>query len=218
MDKYRLVILHEEIAQLSKKAPLIDLGEIWQTIPCKRDIYKIMKLDVLNDSFIFHTTVSFEFEIEFPVYIKINHRNLIFKLNPEDYRTHHNQLICDFPKLAKAIESRQFERIKMPELSNVVVTLRPTSLKSAIDIDVRLLDISLLGLGTEVSIVNKDFFQREKEFMILKISGSKTIEQAKFSIRHIIGREDRRLIKIGFASDIMVSQQLMQTIQRLLDK
>jgi|APGre2960657468_1045069.scaffolds.fasta_scaffold05483_2 hypothetical protein len=218
MDKYRLVILHEEIAQLSKKAPLIDLGEIWQTIPCKRDIYKIMKLDVLNDSFIFHTTVSFEFEIEFPVYIKINHRNLIFKLNPEDYRTHHNQLICDFPKLAKAIESRQFERIKMPELSNVVVTLRPTSLKSAIDIDVRLLDISLLGLGTEVSIVNKDFFQREKEFMILKISGSKIMEQAKFSIRHIIGREDRRLIKIGFASDIMVSQHLMQTIQRLLDK
>lgn len=218
MDKYRLVILQEEIAQLSKKAPLIDLGEIWQTIPCKRDIYKIMKLDVLNDSFIFHTTVSFEFEIEFPVYIKINHRNLIFKLNPEDYRTHHNQLICDFPKLAKAIESRQFERIKMPELSNVVVTLRPTSLKSAIDIDVRLLDISLIGLGTEVSIVNKDFFQREKEFMILKISGSKIIEQAKFSIRHIIGREDRRLIKIGFASDIMISQHLMQTIQRLLDK
>ena len=56
MDKYRLVILQEEIAQLSKKAPLIDLGEIWQTIPCKRDIYKIMKFDVLNDSFIFHTT------------------------------------------------------------------------------------------------------------------------------------------------------------------
>ena len=218
MDKYRLVILQEEIAQLSKKAPLIDLGEIWQTIPCKRDIYKIMKFDVLNDSFIFHTTVSFEFAIEFPVYIKINHRNLIFKLNPEDYRTHHNQLICDFPKLAKAIESRQFERIKMPELSNVVVTLRPTSLKSAIDIDVRLLDISLIGLGTEVSIVNKDFFQREKEFMILKISGTKIIEQAKFSIRHITGREDRRLIKIGFASDIIISQQLMQTIQRLLDR
>lgn len=217
MDKYRLVILQEEIAQLSKKAPLMELGEIWQTIPFKRDIYKIMKLDVLKDSFIFHTTLSFEFKIEFPVYIKINHRNLIFKLNPEGYRTHHNQLICKFPKEAKAIESRQFERIKMPELSNVIVTLRPTSLKSAIDIDVRLLDISLMGLGIEVSSLNKDFFQREKEFMILKISGTKIIEQAKFSIRHITGREDRRLIKIGFSSDIMISQQLMQTIQRLLD-
>ena len=217
MDKYRLVILQEEIAQLSKKAPLIDLGEIWQTIPCKRDIYKIMKLDVLNDSFIFHTTVSFEFEIEFPVYIKINHRNLIFKLNPEDYRTHHNQLICNFPKEAKAIESRQFERIKMPEFSNVVVTLRPTSLKSAIDIDVRLLDISLMGIGAEVSSINKDFFQREKEFRIVKISGQETKEQAKFSIRHIIEREDRRFIKIGFASDIMISEHLMQTILKLLE-
>ena len=161
MDKYRLVILQEEMAQLTKKAPLTDLGEIWQTIPSKRDIYKIKKLDVLKDSFTFQTTVVFEFELGFPVYIKINHRNLVFKLNPEDFRTNHNQLICKFPKEAKAIESRQFVRTKMPELSNVVVTLRPTSLKSAIDIDVRLLDISLMGIGAEVSSINKDFFQRE---------------------------------------------------------
>ncbi len=217
MDKYRLVILQEEIAQLSKKAPLADLGEIWQTIPSKRDIYKIKKLDVLKDSFIFQTTVSFDFEIGYPVFIKINHRNLIFKLNPEDYRTHHNQLICNFPKEAKAIESRRFERTKMPDLSNIVLTLRPTSEKSAIDIDVRLLDISLMGIGAEVPSLNKDFFQRTTEFKIAKILGKEVKEQATFTVRHILEREDRHYIKIGFASDMMISQQLMYTIQQYLE-
>lgn len=170
-----------------------------------------------KDSFIFQTTVSFEFELGFPVYIKINHRNLIFKLNPEDYRTHHNQLICNFPKEAKAIESRRFERTRMPEYSNVTITLRPTSAKSAIDIDIRLLDISLMGIGAEAPGLNKDFFQRETEFKIVKIMGKEIKEQAKFSVRHIIEREDRHFIKIGFSSDIMLSQNLMQTIQKILE-
>ena len=62
-----------------------------------------------------------------------------------------------------------------------------------------------------------DFFQRENEFKLVKIFGNEIKESAKFSVRHIIDREDRHFIKIGFSSDVMISQQVMQTIQKHLE-
>ena len=217
MDKYRLIAIQEEMLVIAKKAPTSDLGEVWQTIPNRREIYQIKKLEVLKDSFIFHTKTSFEFDFGYPVYIKINHRNLIFKLNPEDYKTHQNQLVCSFPKEARAIESRQYERTVFPEPANLILTLRPVSEKTAIDVDVKLLDISLMGLGIQASSLNKDFFQRSSVFKIIKVLGNPHLEKAKFTVCHITLKEDKNLIKIGMSADAFIGQELFRLLHNELE-
>jgi hypothetical protein len=217
MDKYRLIAIQDEMRVIAQKAPAADLGEVWQTIPNRREIYKIKKLEVLKDSFIFHTKASFDFDFGYPVYIKINHRNLIFKLNPEDYKTHQNQLVCSFPKEAKAIESRRYERTNFPDSSNLIVTLRPVSEKTAIDIDVRLLDISLMGLGVQASSLNKDFFQRSSVFKMIKVLGLPYLEKAKFTVCHITLKEDKNLIKIGLSADSFIDQELFRILHNELE-
>ncbi len=206
------------MAKLAKKAPHTELGEIWQTIPNRRDIYKITKLEVLKENFIFHTTASFDFDINFPVYIKINHRNLIFKLNPDEFKTNHNQMDCRFPKEAKAIESRLYERTLFPENAMLILTLRPVSAKTAIDIDVKLLDISVMGLGIQVSNLNKDFFQRSSIFKIIKVFGKEHSELAKFTVCHITLKEDRNYVKVGLSADQFLGKVLLKTVQDELEK
>lgn len=218
MEKYRLIEIQAEMAELARKAPTAELGEIWQTIPNRREIYKIKRLEVLPNAFVFTTSISFEFDIGFPVYVKINHRNLIFKLNPEDYKTHGNQLVCNFPREAKAIESRRYERTAMPEGTQVTLTLRPVSEKTAIDVDVRILDVSLMGLGIQVANINKDFFQRNSVFKIIKVGAIPHSEMAKFTVCHITLKDDRNFVKVGMSADAFLSETLMRMIQQEAEK
>jgi hypothetical protein len=218
MEKYRIIQIQTEMAELAKKAPTAELGEIWQTIPNRREVYKIKKLDILPNAFVFSTSIQFEFDIAFPVYVKINHRNLIFKLNPEDYKTHGIQLVCNFPKEAKAIESRRYQRNAMPEGTEVMLTLRPISEKTAIDVDVRILDVSLMGLGIQVGNINKDFFQRNSVFKIIKVGGVPHNESAHFTVCHITLKDDKNFVKVGMSASAFLSDALMRKIQQEAEK
>ena len=141
-NNFRLLDHKDEIYQMVKKAPVVEIGEIWQTLPMKREVYKINKLEVLSEAMIFSTTLPFEFDKTVPIYIKINFKNLIFKLMPGEFKTYNNQLSCTYPKEAKALESRGNERTKLPKKSTLNMTLRTLASGSSLDIKVSIEDIS----------------------------------------------------------------------------
>jgi hypothetical protein len=218
MDRYRLLGHKDEILQMVKKAPVVDLGEIWQTLPSSRTIYKIKKIEVLTDALIFHCTEDFNLDGTYPVFLRINFRNLIFKLLPEDFQTFKATLVCSYPQKAKAIETRKKERTKFPKRAGLYLILRPVSGDTAIDIKVALIDVSDVGLGIKINNLNLDFFRRNKLFRIISVNGVSHIELAMFEVRHISEREQKSYIGIGLLGDIPLSDEFFNILREELKK
>lgn len=218
MDKYRLLDQKEEIATMAKKAPVMEIGEIWQTLPFKRDIYRIKKLEVLTEALIFQTTLPFDFEPGFPIYIKINFKNLIFKLMPNEFRTYNNQLSCSFPKEAKAIESRALERTKLPKKSTIHLILRTISSESSLDIKVNIENVSETGLGLKASSLNRDYFERNSLFKIIKVCGRNHMEPCNLQVKHIADKDNKSFIYIGMESSLPLSSVFFDILREAMKK
>ena len=218
MDNYRLLAHKDEIMKMVKKAPVQEIGVIWQTVPCKREIYQIKKLEVLSDAMIFHTTLAFEFENDFPVYIKLNYKNLVFKITPDEYNVSKNQMSCPYPKEAKAIEERSTERTPIPEKNAPKLTLRVLSGGTAQDVEVILENISERGIGVRVISSKREFFMRNTVFKLIKINEQDHKESAIFSVRHISDKGKKDILSLGFLASMPLSDLLFEVLRKEMKK
>jgi hypothetical protein len=213
MDRYRLLEKKEEIAAMAKKAPVLEIGQIWQTLPVKREVYKIRSMEVLSDAMLFITTMPFEFDSTFPIYINLNFRNLIFKLNPGEYRLFNNQLSCIYPREAKALELRNFERTQLPNKTNLNLVLRTISASTALDIKVSIENFSEMGLGLKASSLNRDYFERNTTFKVIKVCGRNQVEECVLTVRHISDKDNKAFISIGMQSNMALSNRFFQILR-----
>ena len=73
----------QEFLDLIQLAPKDNLGQIWQTQEPLRQVYKItsLKNDTKRKALIIETVLNFDFIENIPVFVRINNRDLIFKLD-----------------------------------------------------------------------------------------------------------------------------------------
>jgi hypothetical protein len=213
MNRYRLVDKKEEIASMARKAPVMEIGQIWQTLPGKREVYKITSMEVLSEAMIFQTNLPLELEIDFPIYINLNFKNLIFKIEPNEYRAFKNQLSCTYPKEAKAIESRVFDRTYLPKKTNLYLILRTISASTALDIKVSLENVSDKGLGLRANSLNRDYFDRNSSFKIIKVCGHDHTEECILTVRHIHEKENKAYISIGMEASRPLSDTFFDILR-----
>ena len=189
----------DEIKAFLSKAAQPELGQLWQTIGIRRDIYKIIAMDVLEDGIIFMTSAPLELDEKHPVYINVNYKNFIFKLHKGDYKYAAKQLTCRYPEEAKAIESRRHPRTKIPKRGNITLTLRSTSADTALDAKMILHDISEGGVGGSVNIINADFFQRNNIFKVVKICEKTVKEDSLLHLRFVRVNPKSGRVTLGFS-------------------
>jgi hypothetical protein len=213
MDRYRLIAKKEEIASMAQKAPVLEVGQIWQTLPQRREIYKIKFMEILSEAMIFQTTMPFDFDPAFPVYINLNYKNLIFKLNPGEFRVFKNQLSCVYPKEAKAIECRNYDRTNLPKKTSLHLILRTLSAATALDIKVSIENVSEVGLGLKVSRLNQDYFTRNSAFKIIKVCGRNHLEECILMVKHISEKENKAFIGIGMQASVPFSDDFFQILR-----
>lgn len=186
------------IKNFLSKAPVLELGQIWQTVSVDRVIYKISSLEILDDGLIFSTTQPFQFNEEHPVYINVNYKSTIFKLEKGDYRFTKNQFICKFPQEAKAIESRKHPRTHIPKRANITLTLRTLSSETALDAKIILHNVSEQGVGGSINNINVDFFERFKVFQVIKICDRVVKEDNTMTTKHMRPEKKTGRYIIGF--------------------
>jgi hypothetical protein len=213
MNKFRALSHKEEFFKMVTKAPVREIGEIWQSLPHKRDVYKIMNLELLKEIMIFQTKLPFDFDASFPIFVKINYKNLIFKISPSEFKTYNNQMSCEYPSEAKAIEDRSLERTKLPKKSNLNITLR----NAGKDFKVSLEDLSEGGIGIRTSIVNREHFEKSTSFKIIKVCGQQLNEEATLSVRHTCPK-GAGFISVGLAADAAFSHEFFEIIKSALSR
>ena len=161
----------KEILQLLSKAPSHDPGQIWQSQEQLRQVNNITKLehDTTQKALVIESLLEFDFSSEFPVFVRINHRDLIFKLNPKECVIEDNKLICHYPQLAKAIENRQQIRITAPPSEAIAVVIREAGGNGA-EIKTLMNDFSKSGLGIFAgSGKGKFFYRNDIRFQLISI-------------------------------------------------
>lgn len=218
MDDYRLLDHKDEIFKMVKKAPVVEIGEIWQTLPSKREVYRIKKMEVLTEAMVFLTTLPFEFENDFPIYIRLNYKNLIFKLTASEYSTYNNQLSCVFPRQAKAKEYRVMARSKLPKKSSLSMVLRTFAGGGSLDLKVGLEDFSESGVGIRTSIFNHEYFHENAVFKIIKFCGKNQIEGGTLSVCHVSLKANNTLIGVGLCSSLPFSENLFEILRQELKR
>ena len=191
------------------KAPVREIGEIWQSLPHKRDVFKIVSLELLKEVMIFQTKLHFDFDPNFPIFVKINYKNLIFKISAHEFKTYNNQMSCEYPSEAKAIEDRSLDRTKLPKKSNLNITLR----SGGKDFKVSLDDISECGIGIRTSSANLDHFQKSTLFKIIKVCGKQVSEEATLSVRHVSIKDISNVLSVGLAADAAFSHDFFEIIR-----
>ncbi len=172
MEKFRIIHEKKEILELITNSVTEGYrGEIWQTSKDKRFHYQIKNIidDEINKIIVFESDQKLDFNISEDVYIRIFHRDLIFKLEKAAYVCAGKKIASPYPDTAKAIETRGLSRINLPIEMDIRVSLKPLG-ESAIGLIVQLVDISRGGLGIIISETNSEFLKRNKVFKILKIN------------------------------------------------
>ncbi len=219
MENFRLLNRTSDILNLITGMDQdCEIGEIWQTLKDKRYHYKIIKIqnDDETRAILFEVDRLIECKIEEPIYIHINNRNLIFRLDPGKFKIGKNTLISNYPDTAKAVESREMIRIKIPKEREVQVTLKPLG-ESTNEIKVRLFDISRGGLGILVSDMNKEFMLRNKNFKIVSINDIELSGQNEVEVKYI-KKEKRGIFKAGLKLKIPFVESVFDYICKQLIK
>ncbi len=173
MDFSRLKSLEKKIEILSviEKASRFG-GDFWQTGFAGREIFAIaeMSTDLQNENFILKTSSRITIDPQFPVFVRLNYRNTIFKIDPQDFQIMGNNLICKYPDEARAIDPRGGSRYVLPFEQNISLSLkragRSIADNAALEIEVRIIDVSESGFGIMISSANRNFLRPFDHFWV----------------------------------------------------
>ncbi|HXH73958.1 MAG TPA: hypothetical protein VNJ08_03280 [Bacteriovoracaceae bacterium] len=217
MEKsFRIIDKKNEILAMLKQAPPTNRGEIWQTLGEIRYHYKItnVKDDEVNKAIVIEASTDFEFNPKHPIFVRINFRDLIFKLAARSFVISGNKLACPYPNLAKAVDKRGVERIPLPEYRETTVVLRPLG-ASAAEVRVNLLDISKNGLGISISDKNRDYLLRNEQFQLMCINDIPLAGDHKAEIRYV-ERLSRGVIKSGFVLKTPFKDEVFENVCKII--
>lgn len=198
--EYRYLTDKREIQGIIKNVKGPEIAKIWQSYGARRDVFSIHSVDFQVDKLNFKTNSTFEFEPFVPVHFLINNRNLIFKQPFGDYKTSLNNLWCEYPKISKALEERQYPRFQFPS-DSIKISFKTISTKVTHYATASLKDISKFGFSLSWSSLNKAYFKQNDYYQIVKINNRDIYEPAMFYVAHISEESDKSQVKVGFASD-----------------
>lgn len=147
-------------------------GDIWQTgSSLERDIFQIVQIqiDSIHNKVIFRTNSLSQVSQDFPIFVRLRYRNIIFRLEPHQFKVVGDKLICSIPNDVKALAMRTTDRYVLPFELDVSLSLKRfarTMKEITPELEVRIIDVSENGIGILISGANKEFLRPYDHFWI----------------------------------------------------
>ena len=160
-------------------------GDIWQVgAEQKRTVFHFTQLefDSFHEKIILKSTSLSQVEQGYPIFIRLHYRNIVFRLECEQFQVIGNKLICSIPKEVRALAIRPTDRYVLPFDLDMSISIQrfARSIKEMTPgLEVRLIDVSESGIGIMISGSNKDFLRPCDHFWIKEID-HKTLDRDIF--------------------------------------
>lgn len=166
MDTSKLITLEKRcqiISVIEKASPFG--GDVWQTTLNGRQVLQIiqMHVDIKYDKLVIRTFGVLDINPEFPLFIRLSYRSLIFRLAPGQFKIMGDKIICHYPDEAIGLPTRNGERYILPFSSGISLSLKRnirTMREVVFELEVRIMDVSQFGFGLLISSNNRDFLRR----------------------------------------------------------
>lgn len=177
MDMAKLIPFESSLAiQIAIEKGSFYGGEIWQTNQMLRSHLEISQVhcDDKLGKIVIKTFNLLEINEVQPLFVRLCYRNILFKLDPKDYRVQGDKIICQYPKEGLGLAERKGgERYLLPFDSDISLSLRRTERifrETIMDLEVRIVDISEKGAGIILSNGNRKLLRAMDRFWIKSIN------------------------------------------------
>ena len=173
LENYRSSVDYREILRILQKASSLQENFLWQSHALGRNIIPIHHFEidfVTREVVIYFDTQRFHLETELPLYVKLDYRTSVFKVN--DYRRDTNSVHFSFPSEIKTLELRENPRIQFLPNQDKSVGLKPSltgGRETGNELFVRAIDVSKYGLGLIISEHNRSFLKNNRILWITKL-------------------------------------------------
>jgi len=198
-------------------------GDLWQTLENgQRVLMTILKIEVSPDGerLSFWSLDTNLLKRDRPLYVKFNYRNIIFRLNINDYKLINDQIYCPIPKQAMALDKRRHDRYLIPSSSHLSISLRRTerSWRETIhDLEVRVADVSESGFGIYLSTGNRTFLDQFDSFLLKAIDQRPLPHFIHGKVSYAVPKvKDHRKgdLRIGLALDTSIAEEIFEKLKK----
>lgn len=163
-----------EVLRLLQKASSLQENFLWQSHALGKSVIPIYQFEidfVSRGVVIYFNTKLYSIDKHLPVYVKLDYRESIFKIN--NHKQGKDALHFSFPDEIKTIEMREQLRSRVPPSDERYISLRP-SLSGNINesmstLKARVIDLSYGGAGLTVTEQNRSFLKNNRILWITKV-------------------------------------------------
>jgi hypothetical protein len=162
-----------QIITVIEKAALFG-GDIWQSQPGKVGRHIAHVIQIVNDLKFDRVTLRMPSIVNVspdePLYVRLNYRNLIFRLQPGEFKVNGDKISCLYPGEARALEERKGgDRYVLPfnsDISLSVKRMERTMREMTYEMELRIIDVSEKGFGILISGHNREYFRKNDHFWL----------------------------------------------------
>lgn len=214
-----------QIITLIEKAELFG-GDIWQSSPGSpngRHLSQVIQItnDLKSDRVILRTPSIVQIDPDQTIYVRLNYRNVIFRLYPGQFKVNGDKIYCRYPNEARALEERAGgDRYVLPFKADISLSLKRVERsvrEMTYEIELRILDVSSKGFGILISSHNRDYFQKNDHFW-LKAVDHKVLRTPILGCVCYVAPKGYYLkrgdVRVGLSLSLPLSQETLDYLKR----
>lgn len=192
-------------------------GDIWQKDEEEKQTLEIIdvEIDLINQNFSLKLRNFPKINQDLPLHFRFYYRNLLFHLNPLDYKFQDEKLVCRFPGQAMALEKRLNDRFAFRQEAEVFLTIIKINEKHEVDIIVaRIVDVSQNGFGVLIPNSWKDRLQ-ENDHLRIKAIDQHLLHQDIFGkLTYIRSQDSADNFRSGISLEVPLGKENFEYLKR----
>jgi hypothetical protein len=220
MSKLRPIHSRVQIITVIEKAALFG-GDIWQSIHGGEGRHLSQIIELRSDRVLFRTPSIVQIDPNLPIFVRLNYRNLIFRLEPGDFKVNADKVSCRYPDEARALEERQGgDRYVLPFNADISLSLKRmerTIREMTYEIELRIIDVSEKGFGILISSHNRDYFRKNDHFWLKAVDHIPLRSPILGSVCYIAPKGyylKRGDVRVGLSLGLPLSRETLEYLKR----
>jgi hypothetical protein len=221
---YRDCTNYREILRIVQKSSYLPGNLIWQSKPNGKLVIEATHLEidfVSRGIALSFDTQKYNLDPTLPLYVKLEHRSSVFKVT--NFAVGMHSLNFSFPESLKTVELRSERRFEFEE-GQRQIALKPSlnllNSDSGNEIKVRLVDLSLSGVGLLLSENNRSFIKKNKFLWLTEIDGRRMYDPILAEVVYAVSddegkihRRKERALRVGLKLSSQVPKEILSSLR-----
>jgi hypothetical protein len=213
-----------QIISVIEKASIFG-GDLWQShsVTEERILSQIIHInnEIKSDRVIFRTPSIIEVDPAKPIFIRLNYRNLIFRLEPGEFKVIGDRVSCRYPDQARALEERKGgDRYVLPfsaELSLSLKRMERNMREITHEMELRIIDVSEKGFGILISSANREYLKKNDHFWLKSIDHRLLRAPILGTVCYVAPKGyflKRGDVRVGLSLSLPIARDVLETLKK----